>query len=124
MEHTILDKCMNCDRTLDGRPNRRFCTSTCKSRYHNRNAWEARMIDKKIREITGDTHDILWENRNILAHLLEKGQKEISKSDLEDYGFEFNYLTHFSKKSDTVNRIHIYDCGYYFIDKERIKIFN
>lgn len=123
MEDTIFEKCMNCDRTLDGRPNRKFCTATCKSRYHNKSAWESRMIDKAIRDITGEAHDILWENRNILVQLLEEGKEQLTKEELEELGFEFNYLTNFSKKDNKTNLLHIYDCGYYFLDNENVKIF-
>jgi len=123
MEDTIFEKCMNCDRTLDGRPNRKFCTSTCKSRYHNKSAWESRMIDKDIRKITGEAHDILWENRNILVQLLEEGKEQLTKDELEELGFEFNYMTNYTKRDSKSNFFHIYDCGYCFLDNENVKIF-
>lgn len=32
----MTKKCPNCGRSVKGHPNKKFCNSSCKDRYHNR----------------------------------------------------------------------------------------
>lgn len=32
----MTKKCPNCDKKVTGHPNKKFCNSKCKDRYHNR----------------------------------------------------------------------------------------
>ena len=81
----ILQKCNHCGRPFEGRPNRAYCSSSCKSAINNHRFAErdkeTRASERKIRS-----------NQNILAKLHELlGNVKLPEAALEKSSLDFEY---------------------------------
>ena len=106
--------CLDCNEELSGRKDKKFCNDMCRVNYHNTLAQEKQ---KKFRKI----NTILLKNRNILSTLERVKKYSISRLELQNSGFNFNYYTHVSrigKKKITF----VYDYGFEFLKPSIIKI--
>ena len=123
--------CPECGETFTGnRLNRIYCPGTCKTRYNNRKAKDRRIAFqerlksiKEIEKITISNNQVLWHNRGVLKSF--EGQ-EVAISILEAEGFKLQQVTGFAKikvEDKEISVLYVYDLGYYFIDKQIIKIF-
>ena len=91
MEDTlkILDTpvCLECgDPILYGRSDRKFCSDTCKNRYHNRHSHYQRALQLKV-------IGALEKNYGILTGLVRSGINSISLGDLAQLGYNMEYVT-------------------------------
>lgn len=79
--------CMECGERLgNGRPDRKFCSSECKNRYHNREFRASR--GNKLRVLSR-----LNRNYEILSGLLALGIDTIGKEELSLQGFALDTIT-------------------------------
>jgi len=79
-------KCMQCGNTITGRTDKKFCSSTCRSRYCY--SLNIEFNSHKIK-----VHDVLRRNRDILAELNPTGTCVIARNLLEEKEFNFNFFT-------------------------------
>ncbi len=100
-------KCPVCSRELRGRTDKVFCSAKCKNNLNNA---KNRVLQEKIKPIT----EKLKQNYEILENLLTAGRKEVSSTELQGKGFDFNYLTNFKRNQSAgaKNVNYIYDLGY------------
>ncbi|MBR5661943.1 MAG: hypothetical protein IKW99_10395 [Bacteroidales bacterium] len=84
-------RCLECGDTLPyGRKDMKFCSSSCKNRWHYQNrSWVGAL---KLR-----TRSILDKNYSILESLLESGVTSIDIPDLAQMGYNFDCVTSYHK---------------------------
>lgn len=98
----IPDKpvCLECgDPILYGRSDRKFCSDTCKNRYHNRQNHYLRSLQLRV-------IGALEKNYTILSGLVRSGVTSISLGDLAQLGYNTAYVTSYHK----VGRHNEYRC--------------
>lgn len=84
-------RCLECgDEISYGRTDKKFCSETCKNRYHNKRTRSARAA--RIR-----TLNALEKNHTILDGLLERGITEIGLMELRQLGFSTDHVTCYRK---------------------------
>lgn len=98
--------CLFCGEPIpDGRPDKKFCSSVCKNRWHNRKNSSPR--DKvQVRIIR-----ILERNYDILERLVNLGIKQLDILILINMGFNINYGTSY-RKSGIHDRYACFDISY------------
>lgn len=95
IDHTPgFGHCLECGDIIEyghGRPDRKFCSTGCKNRYHNkRKAVSWRVYQHKVQKVLEVNHDIL-------DRLLHIGLTSIDRMSLVRLGFDFNYVTSYHK---------------------------
>ena len=100
--------CLECGDIIEyghGRPDRKFCSSDCKNRWHNKRravSWLA--YAHKVQKVLARNHDIL-------ERLLQIGLTSIDRMSLGRLGFDFNYVTSYHKIGQR-NVYGVYDITY------------
>ena len=80
-------ECLYCGRPLPpGRPDRKFCSALCRSRYHN--AVVGRYTNYRLRVISA-----LDRNHRILQGLVDGGIRSVSRVEALTMGFQPDYFT-------------------------------
>lgn len=113
--------CLSCNKLVEGRVDKLFCSPYCKSSYHyikNRNKKMTRflIVDEQLKR-----------NRNILQHFHKTGKTTILKSELLDIGFDPNYFTNYWKNTNNDVYLFCYEYGFLTIgdsNKKKYLIIN
>jgi predicted nucleic acid-binding Zn ribbon protein len=103
-----MHHCLNCNKALKGRPDKKYCDDNCRNEYFNR---QKELDRKEIRTI-----DLaIKKNRKILKEVLVgKTSVNISEQDLQLRGFVFYYHTHqLTTKGEQKEYVFCYDYGYH-----------
>jgi hypothetical protein len=98
-------ECIECEGTFNGRVDAKFCSSSCRSSYHNRVNGETRAEIKQV-------NSILRRNRKILSRLNKSGTVRVRRQLVIMEGFNFNYLTNIYTTSTGKTYKYCYDQGY------------
>ena len=109
--------CIECGVPFKGRSDKKFCSDYCRNHYNNKLNSYANNFERRI-------NAILRKNRRILANRYPDGHSCLNKNDLLWEGFNFRYITHFSKsdKGDTI--YFCYDYGYILINEDSCMLVN
>ncbi len=104
-------ECPECGDTFQGRVDKRYCSASCRSSYHNKTyAGETafiRRINKTLRE-----------NRRLLAEFNPDGKARLPRRKLLEAGFNFRYFTNeYTTRNGNIYRF-CYDQGYAVSDKD------
>lgn len=107
--------CLSCNKLVEGRVDKLFCSPYCKSSYHyikNRNKKMTRflIVDEQLKR-----------NRNILQHFHKTGKTTILKSELVDKGFDPNFFTNYWKNSKNDVYLFCYEYGFLSINESAKK---
>lgn len=78
--------CLFCGKKLTGRPDKKFCSGTCRSKY-------CYSVNAEFNEHKSKVHEILRKNRDILAELNPTGKCIVDKQILEEKKYNFNFFT-------------------------------
>ena len=78
--------CLSCGKKLTGRPDKKFCSGTCRSRYFY-------AVNAEFNAHKSKVHEILRRNRDILAELNPSGKCVVDKPILVEKKFNFNFFT-------------------------------
>ena len=87
LQAAVLRKCLFCEKTLNGRADKKFCNDYCRNAYNNQ-------LKSANNPVIRNINNILIKNRRILDAIL--GKEEIAKSTKEKLlhqGFNFKYFT-------------------------------
>lgn len=99
--------CLNCDKPIQGRADKKFCDDYCRNNYNNQ-------IKAYSNNVIRNINNALKKNRRILEALLSNTDDtaRITKQQVLVKGFDFNYLTHTytNKKGNTYH--FCYEYGY------------
>ena len=93
-----MKKCLECERPVSGRADKRYCDDYCRSAYHNK---KNRHLQKEVKEV----NSILRNNRRVLAKLYVDELSLVSRTQLVAEGFDFKYATSVENYKD-------YNCRY------------
>jgi hypothetical protein len=108
-----VKKCLNCDRPLKGRADKKFCDDACRNNYNNQ---LKSIINNQVRNI----NNTLGKNRRVLESLLPE-QEETAKAKKEKLirlGFQFRYVTHLYTTKNGKTYYFCYDYGYLPLDND------
>lgn len=104
--------CLDCNETLHGRADKKFCNDQCRNNYNNQ-----RNIDTPlIKSING----ILRKNRRILEELNPTGKTKILRKKLINKGFNFDYVTNVYHTQTNKMYSFCYEQGYLPLNDEDI----
>ena len=97
MNEKVEGHCLECGDAIDyGRKDKKFCSSSCKNKYHNeaikRQRWSR---EKTLRRID--------KNHSILSSLLKCGMREIEINAVVALGFRPEYVTFFKKNRKSID---------------------
>lgn len=87
---TGRSNCLECGSVLYGRADKRFCCESCKNRYHNKRYQAERNLKLRVKTI-------LDRNYAILSSLISEKIISVCRLDLQQMGFNIDYMTAFSK---------------------------
>lgn len=117
MEPVNPQTCLNCNHTLHGRTDKKFCNDNCRNTFHNKTK---RTENNLIRNIKA----ILHGNRRILSEILgDKSTCTVHRAELVSKGFHFEFITqiHTHKQGSVIH--FCYEYGYKPINESSIHIF-
>lgn len=98
-------KCPECEKTILGRADKKFCSDYCRNAYNNK---LNQASTKNIRNINNQ----LKRNWRILEDLNPTEKCRVHKNKLEEKGFNFGYFTSiYTTKKGTIYYF-VYDQGY------------
>ena len=85
------EKCLACNRKLEGRTDKKFCDPYCKSTWHynksrQSNASFYSKVDRQLKT-----------NRKILKQFNKAGKATVRAQTVFDEGFDPNFFTHYWK---------------------------
>ncbi len=99
-------KCLSCGEKIEGRSDKIYCSSYCKSNYHyEKNKEKSMTLYKKI-----DRQ--LKLNRRLLSHFNKSGKAFVRKEKLIQAGFNPKYFTHYWKNTKGEVYLFCYDYGF------------
>lgn len=78
--------CLNCNKQLAGRRDKKFCDAQCRAEYHNKNkSYGERYISH--------SQSITRHNRRILKTLSPEGKSTVRKEILDNMGYDYRYFS-------------------------------
>ena len=105
MQESRSRNCKSCGGIVVGRSDKIFCSSDCRTEYHN---IQNRLKHKYFRQVNA----ILKRNYNILLSLNESGKTKLKKETLEKSQFNFQYFTNTYVTKKGMIYVFVYDQGY------------
>jgi hypothetical protein len=106
-----LTNCLECGGKLMGRRDKKFCSDQCRVSHYNKLNSDT---SKFMRNIT----NILRKNRRILEQLNPYEKTKVTRTQLLDEGFKFNYFTNeYITKAGKVYKF-CYDQGFLQLDDD------
>ena len=102
--------CAECGKELEGRVDKKFCSSYCRSAYHYQKNYES---DKSLFK---QIDDQLKLNRRILKEYNKGGKATVRKEILLNEGFKPKYFTNYWKNSKGDVYLFCYEYG--FIERQ------
>src|SRR4051812_3798742 len=104
-------KCIACNKTLKGRIDKKFCDDFCRNSYNNR-------LNSDINGYVRNINNILRKNRRILEQTVVAAEEtvKITKSKMQEKGFQFKYFTHVYTNKKGNNYYFCYEFGYLALD--------
>lgn len=97
--------CLNCEKSISGRSDKKYCSDVCKNEHHNQNTSDFAYIEKRIKKK-------LKTNRDILKEILgQQNSCVVSMHLLVGKGYEINYMTHY-KDVGKKRYYYVFDYGF------------
>jgi len=103
--------CIECNTTIKGRVDKKFCSDQCRSAYNNR-------LNSDETSYVRNINNILRKNRRILLELNPDGKNRVSRDKLKVKGFDFQHFTSIYKTKDGAQYFYCYEQGYLPIEKD------
>lgn len=113
MTVTETSACLNCNKTLKGRTDKKFCDDYCRNSYNNQ-------LKASKNNLVRNINNALGKNRRILeTFFIEKEEiAKTHKDKLLEKGFQFKYITHtYTNKRGNIYYF-CYDLGYMPLDND------
>ena len=103
--------CLECQKRIMGRSDKKFCDDACRNAYNNRKNFESNGFVKSI-------NSVLRRNRNILHTLTpEQGPISVSEKTLQVMGFNFDYCTELKQEDTSYPSRYCYEYGYQKVEE-------
>lgn len=101
--------CIECGDEFQGRSDKKFCSSNCRSSFNNK-------LNSDSSNFIRNINNRLRKNRRILAALNPNGKTKIHRDKLIGEGFNFSYFTNiYETKNGNLYKF-CYDQGYLELD--------
>ena len=99
--------CLECEKILRGRIDKKFCDDYCRNAYNNRNTSEASNYVRNI-------NNALKRNRRILQGFIKEGEElgKCPRQKLVEAGYDFSYGTHQYTNAKGQTYFFCYEYGY------------
>lgn len=101
--------CLECETTLSGRRDQKFCGDYCRNTFNNRLNEDSSNYMRRI-------NNILRKNRRILSKLNPEGKKTVDGITMAEDGFNFHYYTNIYTTKKGSQYVFCYDQGYLKMD--------
>ena len=114
---TSEKKCIECNKTLKGRVDKKFCDDYCRNSYNNK-------LNSDTNGYVRNINNTLRKNRRILEDTLPPTEEmaKITRSKMIEKGFLFKYFTHtYSNKKGNVYYF-CYEYGYLFLEGDWVLV--
>jgi hypothetical protein len=98
--------CASCGEILEGRSDKKFCDSYCKSSYHYKTALE------EAPKFYNKVDNQLKLNRRILKSFNKAGKATVRREKLLELGFNPNFFTHYWKNNKGDVYFFAYEYGF------------
>ncbi len=105
--------CLNCEKPLKGRTDKKFCDDYCRNSYNNQ-------LKASKNNLVRNINNALGKNRRILESFFNEDEEiaKTNKDKLLEKGFQFKYMTHtYTNKKGNVY-FFCYDMGYMPLDND------
>lgn len=109
---TAVRKCLYCDKTLNGRADKKFCNDYCRNAYNNQ-------LKSANSPVVRNINNALIKNRRILETML--GDEKMVKQPKEKFlnqGFSFKYFTHHYTNQKGNIYVFCYEYGYLSLEHD------
>ena len=100
-----MKRCLDCSEVLIGRRDKKFCSSYCRTNFHNKQRLTEAESVKRITKY-------LKRNRQLLKHHLESSGEQATIADLINLGFNFKYFTHIELNREGQSVFYCYEFAY------------
>ena len=112
-----IKQCQYCDKKMQGRTDKKFCSNHCRSSYHNSVYGNRTNYMRRI-------NALLLRNRKILSDLfvLQRKGAQVPLSELYIKGFVPQHFTHQAKHASKTVYTYCYEFGYSYVGKNAVKI--
>lgn len=86
---TAAKECLECNKPIRGRTDKKFCDDLCRNVYNNK-------LNSHSSNYVRNLTNILRRNRRLLEEALPPNEEMVktTRSKLSEKGFQFKYLTH------------------------------
>ena len=105
--------CLNCDKPVKGRTDKKFCDDYCRNNYNNQ-------LKSNTINLVRNINNALGKNRRILEDMFTADEEiaKTTKSKLLQKGFQFKYITHtYTNKKGNIY-FFCYDLGYLTLEND------
>lgn len=100
-----MNQCLECNRELFGRVDKKFCSDQCRNSYNNK---QKRSDNNYIRNV----NNTLRKNHRVLTALLKGDKASAKKEKLLSLGLNFDFYTNTYQTKDGRTYYYCYDVGY------------
>lgn len=98
-------KCLECNETIKGRADKKFCSDLCRNAYNNK-------LNSDSTNHVRNINNILRKNRRILEELVVEETAKSSKAKLLQKGFDFRFYTNIYTTKKNTSYFFCYEYGY------------
>lgn len=113
---TIEKKCIECNKPLKGRIDKKFCGDFCRNSYNNK-------LNSDTNGYVRNINNTLRKNRRILEEALAAEEMaKTTKPKMLEKGFQFKYYTHTYTNKKGNMYYFCYEYGYLLLDGDWILI--
>lgn len=108
-----VKNCMQCNKVLRGRSDKKFCDDYCRNNYNNQ-------LKAHSNNYVRNINNALGKNRRILEDVLPPHEETIkaTRHKLLDAGFQFKYFTHTYITKKGITYFFCYDYGYLPLEED------
>jgi hypothetical protein len=110
-------KCNECNKTLKGRADKKFCDDLCRNSYNNK-------LNSDTNGYVRNINNILRKNRRILEETLSATEEmaKITRHKMMEKGFQFKYFTHTYTNKKGNMYYFCYEYGYLLLEGDWVLI--
>ncbi len=102
---TVTKNCLYCGKVIHGRSDKMFCDDRCRNNYYYK-------VNSESKAFVRAVNSKLGKNRSIIKMLNKGCRTVVTKSRLEELGFDFQHITGIYKtKKNDIYRL-VYDQAY------------
>ena len=106
-----MKNCLECEKPLMGRVDKKFCSDMCRNSYNNR-------LNSDSHNLIRNMNNQLRRNRRILEELCPEEKARTTKSFLMTRGFDFNLITSVRPTQKGSVYHFVYDYGYLELEND------